>query len=75
MNDIDFTAEKVTENFELYPGQMSARNIWIAYPARRGIEGLGHQIDRISRAWGVGHTRKEALEAAALATPPAGDTT
>jgi len=64
MEDLD--TEKVTENYQPAPGQMATRTFWIAYPAH--VAAYGHMEDRITRAYGVGKTRKAALEAAANRT-------
>jgi hypothetical protein len=51
--------ERVTENYSPRPGQMATRTLWIAYPSHVGA--YGHVADRITRASGVGRTRREAL--------------
>ena len=53
------TAGRVTENHRTSPTQCGTRTYWIAYPD--WVAAYGHAGDRITRAWGTGRTRKEAL--------------
>lgn len=58
-------AERVSENCQPRPGQMDTRYFWVAYPEH--VAGYGHVDDRISRAWGSGKTKREALANASRA--------
>jgi hypothetical protein len=51
--------EKVSQGVEVRPGQYGTDTFWIAYPP--SILAYGHEDDRISRAWGKGDLRREAL--------------
>ena len=55
----ELLTEKVTEPYQSRPGQVENRTFWIAYP--RHVADYGSVDDRISRALGVGDTRREAL--------------
>jgi len=55
----ELVTEKVSENYQPRPGQMDTRYFWIAYPPH--VMNYGHEEDRISRAWGSGKLRREAL--------------
>ena len=57
MNEL--VTEKVSENYQPRPGEMSTRQFWIAYPAH--VSAYGHASDRIARAAGRGKTKKAAL--------------
>jgi len=54
--------ESVSENYEDNRGQMDTRHFFIAYPPH--VVAYGHEEDRISRRWGTGETRAEALTSA-----------
>jgi hypothetical protein len=55
----ELETEQVSENYQPRPGAMDTRTFWIAYPAH--VLNYGSMSDRISRAWGRGSTRSEAL--------------
>jgi hypothetical protein len=57
--DTDLITEKVSEAIEIEPGVPWTRVFWIAYPPH--VLAYGHEEDRISRAWGRGNLRREAL--------------
>jgi hypothetical protein len=51
--------EKVSRAYEVRPGEVVTREFWIAYPDH--VLAYGHMEDRISRSWGSGSTKAEAL--------------
>jgi hypothetical protein len=51
--------ESVSENYEDNRGQMDTRHFFIAYPPH--VVAYGHEEDRITRKWGSGKSRSEAL--------------
>lgn len=55
----DLVTEHVSENYQPRPGQMDTRYFYVAYPPL--FVAYGHEEGRISRAWGTGKTRSEAL--------------
>ena len=57
--EMNLVTEKVSENYQPRPGEMSTRSFWIAYPDH--VSAYGHASDRIARATGRGKTRKAAL--------------
>jgi len=51
--------EKVSQGIQIRPGVYGTDTFWIAYPPN--VVAYGHEEDRISRAWGKGDLRREAL--------------
>ena len=54
--------EKVSQGIQIKPGVYGSETFWIAYPPN--VAAYGHDDDRISRAWGTGKLRRDALAAA-----------
>ena len=54
--------EKVSQGVQIRPGEYGSATFWIAYPPN--VAAYGHDDDRISRAWGTGKLRRDALAAA-----------
>ena len=54
--------EKVSQGIQIRPGVYGSETFWIAYTPN--VAAYGHEADRISRAWGKGDLRREALAAA-----------
>ena len=54
--------EGVSGNYEPRPSRMATRDWFVAYPPN--VVAYGHEDDRVSRAWGSGDNRNDALRAA-----------